>query len=262
MRSEKSRKQLALINALARVRRASVFAENSLRLRRHEILTSNSIEGRLCFIVMMQELKLNASEGCDKGVDLGSITTQGQAALEDAVSRFVAEPAQKIVAERLRSLGLENLNSKPSATDASCSHHGYVESLSVAQLAWGAFSLRKVLRNESVAIESRQPGHLKSTRRSARLELADLSIVDCAVRYQDRHLEYSFMSLLSADGAALVHRVAMLLASMHRLRIDTAIATAAKILVDPLVGGDADHCCSMLKGHNYPASWGQRYNLN
>lgn len=239
-----------------------MFAENTLRLRRHEIIASNSIEGRLCYVAMLQELQLSASEGCEKGEGFGSITTQDQAALKNAVSRFVSEPAQRIAAERLKNLDLENAKSKPSVLDASGSDDEHVENLSIAQLAWGAFSFRKVLQNKNLTTESSLSCQLTSVKRSPQLGLPDLSIVDCAVRYQDHHLEYSFMSLLSPDGAALVHRVAMLLASEHRLRIDTAIASAARILVDPLVGGDADHCCSMLKGQNYPVSWGKKYNLD
>lgn len=261
MRPEKSQKQLTITNALARLKRASISAENAFRTRRHEILASNCIEGRRCFLALMQQLQLNTSVECRQFEEFESIATEDQETFKRAVINFVSEPAQRSAVDRVKGSGLANADPDLSINGAPCYSHLTIPKPSIAKLAWGAFSLKKVLQHQSLVIENSGPRHFGDGKPSAQLGLQDLSIIDCAVRYQDYHFEYAYMRLLSADGAALVHRVAMLVAIEHNLRIDIAIATAARILIDPLVGGDADHCCSMLRAHSYPSSWGEQYNL-
>lgn len=100
MRPEKSQKQLTITNALARLKRASISAENAFRTRRHEILASNCIEGRRCFLALMQQLQLNTSVECRQFEEFESIATEDQETFKRAVINFVSEPAQRSAVDR------------------------------------------------------------------------------------------------------------------------------------------------------------------
>lgn len=178
-----------------------------------------------------------------------------------AALTFIAEPAQRSFISRIEIGGLQSFSLVP---EISAKRQYALENLlsdDVGGLAWGAFSLKKVKQPQSVVNEKPERIDSKRTFPTDQLTLEDLSIIGCAGTYQNRDFNYSFMKQLSTDGANIVHRIAMILATDYCVRIDVAIITAAKVLTDPIVGGDARHCYCMLKVHQFPESWASLYGL-
>lgn len=259
---EISRKELVLKNALTRLRRASLFAASALRGRRQKILAANSAEGRQYFLAMKQALARSSVESVNSAGPANSLKRNVE---EDFISdalRFISEPVQKTAIGYVLMRGAVQTYSLAGPGKMLTSSQCLGVDNIVAELAWGAFSFNKRLQSHSIARPRFSPQNSINEGCGKQLNLQDLNILDCAVCYHDRELDYSFMMQLSADGAEIVHRVAMLIACDYNLRVDRAIVAAAKILLDPLVGGDADHCCCMLKRRELPRSWAEYYDLH
>lgn len=259
MRLDNPQKQVILTNALTRVKRASEFADSAFRARRQEVLAENCVEGQQCFIAMAHVLRRHYVQS-DDPIRSSCLALEEKDEIKAIVLNFVAEPAQRIAIEHI-GLSLDEMGSRRYDNSIAAVPIKNLSSATIGKLAWGAMSLRKVLQSEPEINKKKEPCPIRSDRID-QLGLHDLSIIKCAACYQDRQFDYSFMGQLSAGGADTVHRVAMLIVTEYRLRIDMAITTAAKILVDPLVGGDGDHCRSMLKRRQLPPEWARRYGLD
>lgn len=259
MRSDIPRKQLILINALSRVKRASAFSDSAFRMRRQEVLATNHFEGRQFFVAMVRALRDRGLASDDDAIaDL--LVPEQVAKLNPVVLNFVAEPAQRSLIEYTNPCSSANSqNCRKNPLPAVCRN---LANVNIGRLAWGAFSFGKLMHTSIQNNECMAEARSMQCGRADQLSLQDLSIIKCAACYQSCQFDYSFMEQLTADGATTVHRVAMMLANEFRLRVDTAIVTAAKLLVDPLVGGDGDHCRSMLKRRQIPASWVAQYGLD
>lgn len=259
---EVPQKQLILTNALKRMRRVSIYADFRFRARRQDVLAAYSSEGQQCFTAMtlaLEQCKLSSGKTLEA---TETLPQEVEDSFKAAALIFVAEPAQRSVIERIE---LGNLRPPPPEQEISAMRISTLDNIicdDVGRLAWGAFSLKKVQQFQSVAIEERKHSDGRPTFLRDQLSLQDLSIICCAASYQDRQFDCSFMRQLSTSGANIVHRIAMILATDYRTRIDLAIITAAKVLSDPVVGGDADHCYCMLKAHQFPPSWALRYGLD
>lgn len=257
-----TQKQIVVTNALSRVKRASELVEFALTTRRLEVLAMHFADGQRCYdavihVLDVREHSSNKRQSALRSSSLGADQSFGAVAL-----KFVLEPAQCAVlagsmtreADAAEASQISGRCVQPcAATD--------VFSPNVGQIAWGALSLRKVLGYEFAPPERATQRTDVQKRESGQLSLQDLSIIECAVSYLDNQIDYSVMRHLSERGAAFVHRVAMLIATEFSFRIDNAIATAIRVLIDPLVGGDFEHCCCMLKRRQFPAIWVQKYEL-
>lgn len=238
-----------------------MLAAPAFSKRRQEVLAAPCIQGKQIFVSMTQILRQDKSLTGARIEQTVSGGSEEEKISKESVLKFVSEPSQRVAIELLRSSAEEdsisNLRSSiaPSLTGES------LEVLDVGRLAWGALSLNKANQSPTVSIVKPEQADAIRSSQSDHLNLKDLSILGCTVCYQGQQLDFSFMSQLSADGAEIIHRTALLIAIDYRLRIDTAIVTAARILIDALVGGDARHCCCMLKRRQLPASWIEKYNL-
>lgn len=244
------------------MRRVSIYADFRFRARRQDVLATFSSEGQQCFTAMMvalEQRKVSRGERLEATV---SLLRKVDDSYKVAALNFFAEPAQKTLIEKIE---LGSLKSFTHVTKNSAKQSCALEELlsdDVGRLAWGAFSLKKVKQPQLLAIEKPKRSDSKRTCPKDQLNLEDLSIISCAGRYLNRHFDYSFMKQLSTNGANIVHRIAMILATDYGTRIDLAIITAAKVLTDPIVGGDAGHCYCMLKARQFPESWASLYGLD
>lgn len=260
MRPDNPQKQVILTNALTRVKRASEFADSAFRTRRQEVLAENCVEGQQCFVAMADALRRHYAES-DENTRSSSLAWEEEDEFKPIVLNFVAEPAQRIAIDHI-DLSLNDMESSRYEDSITAGQLRAFSKATIGRLAWGALSLRKVLQSEStIKQKTDRPCSIRSSRID-QLSLHDLSIINCAACYQDRQFDYSFMGQLSAGGADTVHKIAMLIATEYCMRIDMAITVAAKILVDPLVGGDGDHCRSMLKRRQLPPEWAVQYGLD
>ncbi|WP_267400505.1 hypothetical protein [Pseudomonas sp. GM_Psu_2] len=255
MLAESFQKELILKNALTRIRRASLFVDSSLRRRRQQILAANSTEGHQYFLAMKQALT-------EFDVDIGACADATETMRRSSgekfkidVQRFISEPAQKIaIGQTLNSRQSHVYSLSKSQGVLSPSHSALIDT-KVGDLAWGAFSLKKLSQSCTPGSSKSTQARLTGASYGNQLNLEDLAVIDCAVCYRNDDFDYYFMTQLSAGGAEVVHRVAMIIARDYYVRVDKAIVAAAKMLLDPIVGGDADHCCSMLKQRQIPTSW-------
>lgn len=255
MHHEDSRKRLILTNALSRLRRAAIFAEPALRRRRQEILAVYCYDGQRCFAAMREAFRRGVVTADGDNLRATSPDQDETDLFTSAIMNFVAEPAQKLVIKKnyvSRSEEVDPGDDVPITLPAS-----YVNFRSgeIGRLAWGAFSLKKIMYPVSVGVERPKKSNSIRLGSGVQLSLRDLSIIECAAFYQEGDFDHAFMRRLSDGGAAVVHRIAMIVVNDFSIRVDKAIVIAAKTLADPLVGGDADHCCSMLKTRQFPPSW-------
>lgn len=254
-------KQMTLTNALLRVKRASMLAAPAFSRRRQEVLAAHCIQGEQIFVSMTQFLRQENSLTGDRIEQLISDESEEEKRLKESVLKFVSEPSQRVAIELLRSSAAVDSISALRSPTAPVLRGGSLEGLNVGRLAWGALSFNKANYSRTRFTVKPELGDTIRGSQSDHLNLKDLSILGCSVCYQGQQLDFSFMSQLSSDGAEIIHRTALLIAIDYGLRIDAAIIAAARILIDPLVGGDARHCYCMLKRRQLPASWTAKYNL-
>lgn len=255
---ENMQKQLTVINALSRLKRTSLASEHLFRSRQLEVLAEHSEKGILYFEAMSQVLQ-RLEHSPIGGLKAARCSMRDSDELfENIVLKFFSAPAQKIFVKVTgSSIAGAWTNGAPLHSETSAPPHP-----TVGDLAWGAFSFGKAYGLHPLRDDN--PNHiaLKRNGQFGQLGLKDLSVIECAVRYMDINLDYPFMGHLTEAGATMVHQVVMMLVTDFCIRVDTAIADAARLLIDPEVGGDVDHCCSMLRQRQFPAKWAVRYTSN
>lgn len=255
MHSYDAQKRLALDHALSRLRRAALFAEPALRRRRQEILAVYCHDGKKFFETMEGVLHQKLATGqVDKGCSASLVLAEADLFRSMAL-KFIAEPAQRLAIEKKKALRAGEVHYSKAAPIKLSVDCEMTSSDEIAQLAWGALSLKKITHPLEVIREQPMSLDLGRSGVGVQLNLQDLSIIECAACYQDQEFDFAFMKQLSDEGAAAVHRITMIVVGNFSIRVDKAIVIAAKALVDPLVGGDADQCCSMLKSRQFPPSW-------
>lgn len=264
MRRETGQKQLILMNALKRMKRISIYAEVGFKTQMKDVLANYSWEGKECFKAMDLALKQYKLPSSELLWSAGSAPQDVEEVFKVAALNFVLEPAQNSFLERIQLVALGEQFCEDHIQGESTAPLGNLPIERIGQLAWGAFSLKKIRQHQSETIvNSHRPYRIRNRNRNGdQLSLQDLTMIECAASYQGLHFDCSFMRQLSTAGANTVHRIAMILANDFHARIDVAIVKAAKLLSDPIVHGDADHCYCMLKERRFPASWALQYRLD
>lgn len=262
MCSGQTQRQFTLISALSRIERASDCVEVTLRTHRLEVLARHYLAGQQYldaaarFLDQQKKYSNKNEEGASPVLSTSEVSA-------DAVTRaFFNAPAQRIALTRAVDSASNSLgNVGPSSDSVPKLRRSASYSSNLGAQAWGAFSLGKVLGCHPDLDEQRS--ELDATRdlQQEQVVLKDLAVMECAVCYMEQDLDYSFMKHLSKAGATAVHRIAMILANEFSIRVDSAIATSARLLLDPLIGGDVDQCICILKKRHLPEAWLAKYNL-
>lgn len=262
MKHVPQQKELILAAALERVDRATARVEPTLNYRRTEVLAANAPEA-LRYIAVVSKAVYPPRIPTDGGNTATETRENGDdEEIFRIIARYLSAPAQaKVIANRKITESRNLTSTRPERIDDHGESQALAEAPTIGELAWGAFSFGKGLCRRQMQAESNRDmlGQRKS--RFRQLNLSDLSIIECAVSYQDCELDVGFMKHLSADGAEVIHSVAMVVACDFSQRIDTAIRTAAAVLIDPLVGGDADLCLCLLRSRRLPVHWSRKYGL-
>lgn len=262
MKRVRQKKEVIISAALERVDRATAQAEPTLNSRRIAVLAANAPEA-VKYIAAVHNAVALAGMQADDGNAATETRKNGD---EEAISRiavaYLSKPAQAQTIANRTSTDCANLTStRPEGIGEHVRSQTLVKPPSLGELAWGAFSYGESLRERQ--LEAEMSGDMLSHRKNRyrQLDLFDLSIIECAISYQDYEFDVGFMKHLSAEGAEIIHSVAMIIASDFNKRIDTAIRTAAAVLIDPIVGGDADLCLCLLRSRRLPAHWNRKYHL-
>lgn len=258
MHVDDRQKQLTLLNALSRLKRISIVLEPLFSTRQLEVLAKDYVKGSRYFEAMTHVLHQRELLLMDvPKAAMCSMLSNTDLAI-DVAQTFISEPAQRIVIG-LKEEGISD--KRPNGGPAPSGEHASSQP-TVGELAWGALSFGKVCGLDPLPDTYSNPSGSTINGQGSQLSLQDLSIIECAVRYMDSDLDYSFMAHMTEAGAAMVHHVTMTMVAELSIRVDTAITAAARLLIDPEVGGDVNHCVSLLRRGQFPAMWADRYNSN
>lgn len=258
MKHVRQQKELIISVALERVDRATKQVGPAINCRRIEVLATNAPEALKYVSAIRKAIALEQVKPDD--VNAGVFETRDEEEILRIAASYLSAPAQAIA--NRKSYERPDLTSTTSEhVGAQSRSYAFEVAPTLGELAWGAYSYGKSLCQHQVQPALVPTNSSQRDRRLKQLGLPDLAIIECAIRYQEREFDVGFIKHLSADGAEIIHKVAMVLACDFSQRIDTAIGTAAAVLIDPIIGGDADLCLCVLRSRRLPLHWGPKYGL-
>ena len=254
--------QLTLTNALSRVQRASDCVEVTLRTHRLEVLARHHRAGQQYLHAVMRFVD-QQKKYPHENEELTGPTVSASEVCADAITRaFFGAPAQRLASPKVEGPASTPPRTAGAGSDSDPKPAENVSySSNLGEQSWGAFCLGRVLGCHPDLTERRSEPKATSDLQQEHIALKDLAFMECAIHFMEQDLDYAFMKHLSEAGANTVHRIALILANEFSIRVDNAIATSARLLLDPLIGGDAYQCICILKGRHIPEAWRTKYNL-